>query len=209
MTPSILTKHCRKCGEIDRDMNSGRCLPCTRIKKAIHYIYNAEHIKATSAARYLSNPGKASIDMAAYRAANRNKLKGRAVLYHLNNREKINARSSAYRIDNLVKAAAYHVEWSANNPEIRRIHAQNRRARSSGGKLSKDLAATLFAKQNGLCYCCKQPLGDKTPHLDHWMPLALGGSNTDDNMRLLHQRCNNQKHAKHPVDFMQSLGHLF
>jgi 5-methylcytosine-specific restriction endonuclease McrA len=51
------------------------------------------------------------------------------------------------------------------------------------------------------------PLGDNY-HIDHIMPLALGGSNTDDNIQLLRQRCNNQKCAKHPVDFMQSRGFL-
>lgn len=55
--------------------------------------------------------------------------------------------------------------------------------------------------------CCGLPLGDNY-HIDHIMPLALGGSNTDDNIQLLRQRCNNQKCAKHPVDFMQSRGFL-
>lgn len=59
---------------------------------------------------------------------------------------------------------------------------------------------------DALCYCGK-PLGDAY-HLDHVMPLALGGSNTDDNMQLLRDRCNLQKHAKHPVDFMQERGFL-
>lgn len=40
------------------------------------------------------------------------------------------------------------------------------------------------------------------------MPLALGGANEDWNIQLLRQRCNNQKKAKHPVDFMQSKGYL-
>ena len=45
-------------------------------------------------------------------------------------------------------------------------------------------------------------------HLDHIMPLALGGSNTDDNIQLLRARCNLQKRAKHPVDFMRERGYL-
>jgi 5-methylcytosine-specific restriction endonuclease McrA len=52
-----------------------------------------------------------------------------------------------------------------------------------------------------------QPLGDNY-HLDHITPITLGGSNTDDNMQLLRQRCNNQKYNKHPIDFMQSRGFL-
>ena len=59
-----------------------------------------------------------------------------------------------------------------------------------------------------LCACgCGQPLGEKY-ELDHRMPIALGGENTDDNMQLLTRTCNRQKHAKHPVEFMKSRGFL-
>jgi 5-methylcytosine-specific restriction endonuclease McrA len=50
-------------------------------------------------------------------------------------------------------------------------------------------------------------LGDNY-HLDHIVPLAIGGTNTDDNIQLLRQKCNQQKSAKHPIDFMQSRGFL-
>ena len=73
--------------------------------------------------------------------------------------------------------------------------------------LSVGLSAKLFKLQKGKCPCCKQPLGDDY-HLDHKMPLALGGTNTDENMQLLRSICNLQKHAKHPVDFMQERGYL-
>lgn len=44
--------------------------------------------------------------------------------------------------------------------------------------------------------------------MDHIVPLALGGSNTDGNIQLLRATCNQQKHAKHPVVFMQERGFL-
>lgn len=108
------------------------------------------------------------------------------------------------------KANAKSAKWREANPEARRIYEHNRRARKleSGGKLSKGLAAKLFTLQRGKCACgCKQPLGSDY-HLDHIMPLALGGTNTDDNMQLLTSRCNMQKQALHPVDFMQQRGFL-
>lgn len=101
-------------------------------------------------------------------------------------------------------------KWRADHPEAVRTIRQNRRARklAAGGTLSTDIAERLLKLQRGKCACgCDQPLGDDY-HLDHRMPLALGGTNTDDNMQLLRKRCNLQKHAKHPVDFMQSRGFL-
>jgi 5-methylcytosine-specific restriction endonuclease McrA len=79
--------------------------------------------------------------------------------------------------------------------------------KETGGKLSSKLAARLFVLQKGKCACCLQPLGDDY-HIDHIMPLALGGTNTDDNIQLLRAKCNLQKNAKHPVDFMQQRGFL-
>lgn len=114
-----------------------------------------------------------------------------------------------WRAANPDKAKAAGCKYRANNPESHRIARQNRRARklNDGGRLSRGLSQKLFKLQNGKCPCCNKPLGNDY-HMDHIMPLALGGSNTDGNMQLLRQRCNNQKHAKHPIDFMQSRGFL-
>jgi len=73
---------------------------------------------------------------------------------------------------------------------------------------SPNLSEKLFVLQKGICACgCQQPLG-RDYHLDHRMPLALGGTNTDDNVQLLTKLCNLQKGKKHPIDFMQSRGFL-
>ena len=92
---------------------------------------------------------------------------------------------------------------------FKRINEHNRRAkkRDDGGKLSVGLTEKLFKLQGGKCACCRKSLG-KDYHLDHIMPIALGGVNEDWNMQLLTQFCNLQKHAAHPVDFMQSRGLL-
>lgn len=90
------------------------------------------------------------------------------------------------------------------------INAHNRRARIKevGGTLSKDIFDKLFKLQKGKCACCKVDLKNVTPHIDHVHPIALGGKNSDSNVQLLCQPCNNQKSAKHPIDFMQSKGFL-
>ena len=70
-----------------------------------------------------------------------------------------------------------------------------------------DIVEKLLKLQKGKCPCCSLPLGDDF-HLDHKMPLALGGDHVDDNMQLLKARCNMQKRASNPIDFMQSRGFL-
>ena len=115
-----------------------------------------------------------------------------------------------WRAANLVRRRSTSTAWQKANPEKYRInnHNYDARKRENGGRLSQGLAEKLFKLQRGKCACgCKQPLGDDY-HLDHRMPLALGGMNSDDNMQLLRRLCNQQKSAKHPIDFMQQRGFL-
>lgn len=116
---------------------------------------------------------------------------------------------AAWRMANPDRSRAIDAAWRAANPDKVRIKARNRRAkkRAAGGTLSMGLTKRLFKLQRGKCACCGEPLG-ASYHLDHIMPLALGGSNTDDNIQLLRAKCNLQKSAKHPVDFMQERGLL-
>lgn len=120
-----------------------------------------------------------------------------------------NAATALYDLKNRDKANQRNKKWRDKNPGVFLIHTANRRAKklANGGLLSKGIRNRLFNLQKGKCVCCGEPLGSDY-HMDHIMPLALGGVNEDWNMQLLKQQCNNQKKAKHPVEFMQSRGFL-
>lgn len=135
--------------------------------------------------------------------------KASAARWRESNPEKHAAANSRWYKANQKKVNAWNARWKKAHPEKVRTHNQNRRAkkREAGGTLSPNLAEKLFKLQRGKCACCGLPLGDDY-HLDHIVPLALGGSNTDDNIQLLRATCNLQKQDKHPVDFMQSKGLL-
>lgn len=174
-----MTRFCPKC-QVETERNKkGDCKPCQKMYKAAWYAANRDRLNAKTANWKLANPEKVKALKATYQAANP---------------EKVNAQIKA---------------WRKANPEAMRIICQNYRSRKriNGGILSKNLSEKLFKLQKGKCPCCNQPLGDNY-HLDHIVPIALGGSNTDDNIQLLRGTCNHQKHAKHPIDFMQSKGFL-
>ena len=96
------------------------------------------------------------------------------------------------------------------HPDAAKRNCQNRRARLAGlmGSVSAGIEASLAKKQRGLCACCRAKLLGSTSHLDHVMPLALGGKHEDENLQLLCATCNLSKGAKHPIAFMQSKGRL-
>lgn len=193
-------KCCGKCGETkpsnefsrgakERDGLQHSCKRCN----AAYRVENKERIAERKAAYHIANRDRCNTLAAEWRAANPEKSKAAIAKWYRANRE---------------KCVAAATKWQKDNPEACRIRGHNRRSREAGGKLSKDLAERLYRLQRGKCACgCNQSLGDKY-HLDHVMPLALGGSNTDGNIQLLRRVCNLQKHAKHPIDFMQSRGFL-
>jgi hypothetical protein len=190
---SIEIRPCVKCGGTERYAR-GDCKACVKVASAAWQAANPDKVKASKRKYAAANREKGAIASAAWSSANRDRRRATNRDWAAANRERQRAHSRT---------------WASNNKEARRINEQNRRGRKAevGGKISKDLPAKLFALQKGRCACCKAPLGDDY-HLDHIMPLALGGSNTDDNMQLLRPVCNMQKHAMHPVDFMQRRGLL-
>lgn len=147
--------------------------------------------------------------MEKWRKANHEKELEYGAAYRAANREQCRSSCAEWRAANRDKSRAYNLIWAMSNRDKRLTHHANRRARkrAAGGTLSPDLTAKLINLQKGKCACCGRPLGNDF-HLDHIMPLALGGTNTDDNIQLLTATCNHQKHAKHPVDFMQQRGFL-
>lgn len=221
---STVIRFCNKCQCDTERYNDGHCKPCAR-KQAAKWgeankqkkkentanwcLNNAAYLKEYKAKDYLQNSERYRDLSAKYYAEHQESAKAYAREKRLQNQDAAIARAKEWRQKNPEKSSASTKRWQAENASIVSIHKSNRRAkkRLSVGVLSTGLKDKLFTIQRGKCACCGLPLGSNY-HLDHIMPLALGGPNTDDNIQLLRQRCNNQKHTKHPVDFMQERGFL-
>ena len=197
----------------DRSKSDGlraKCKTCDREAVRAWGLANQDRLRETKKKYYAANAEALNIKNAAWAAKNRDKTSAYKASWRKANPEKNRKIEVEWNKSNPDKRRKITAKWSAANPEARRINAHNRRARKleAGGKLSAGLAAKLLKLQRGKCACgCEQSLGADY-HLDHRMPLALGGSNTDDNIQLLRPECNLQKSAKHPIDFMQQRGFL-
>ena len=146
---------------------------------------------------------------AEYYQRNKEAICARQLSYYQQNLDKVKSAQRIYRWKNVESLRSYISTWRKENSALCNTYHQNRRARlrNVGGKLSAGLADKLYKLQRGRCACCGKRLGNNY-HLDHRMPLALGGSNEDSNIQLLTAKCNLQKQAKHPIVFMQSKGYL-
>ena len=89
-------------------------------------------------------------------------------------------------------------------------HGRNRRARILGTPEKHSTADIrwLWERQRGCCVLCLEPLPAKGFHIDHHEPLARGGSNDRNNLRLLHKRCNQSKSARDPIEYAREHGLL-
>lgn len=201
-------------------------------RMAAWYIKNREKVAARVKAQRSANPEKYRAMCADWKARNPEKVRAKSVAYYWENKDEVLKRAAKRRIANLdlfrsrcrewakanpEKKRASYAAWAAaniaqyraeNNAKIRTFQA-NRRAqkRKGGGRLSYGIVRKLFKLQKGLCACCGASLAAGY-HLDHIVPLKLGGEHADRNMQLLAPRCNLQKGAKPPEEFMRERGFL-
>jgi 5-methylcytosine-specific restriction endonuclease McrA len=213
-------KRCSKCGESKtleafskrHDTKDGlqpKCKACTKAYLSQHYAKNkaahaawmktwrkanAEALAASARAIYEANRELILAERAAYYEANAPKIRARVNAYAEANAELVKARGRAYVRNNPEKIAARNAKSHA-----RRIKAP--------GTYTADDVKALMALQRGLCVACHTNIRSRY-HVDHVVALARGGTNDRGNLQLLCPRCNLQKQAKHPIDFMQSKGFL-
>lgn len=174
-----------------------------------------------------ANPEILAEQRKAYRDRNKEKIKQSSIEYRLKNAERIRERQRqrylknkekiqqyfngrkeekreydrAYRMLNAANHAKKTAEWKRQNPDKLRAYRANRRARIVGGKITEAQVQELLEAQRYLCRYCGKDLRAHGYHLDHRMPLVLGGTNARENLQMLCPSCNVRKHAKHPEVF--------
>ena len=129
--------------------------------------------------------------------------------WYQENKEHACAANRKWASENVDLMRKYGREWASRNKEytLMQVHKRRAKKREVGGKLSVGLKEKLYKLQKGKCACCGANL-DGVFHMDHIVPLALGGANIDSNIQLLRPACNSSKNAKHPIEYMQSKGYL-
>lgn len=177
---------------------------------------NSEHERARNRARYAANPDRERNRQHAWRQANKdrvrkmgreNKKKWRSIYPE---RDRENYRR--WKASNQEHRDEYMREYNRNyvsTPTGRAArdagnHRRRVRETGNGGMFTaSDLAAIRAAQTDKkgrlICWRCGKPITGN-PHLDHWIPVAKGGSNSSGNLHYMHKACNLSKHAKHPYE---------
>jgi 5-methylcytosine-specific restriction endonuclease McrA len=158
---------------------------------------------------HLANRAKLLTNMRERYVANREDRLAYRRMYSLSNAEKESALNRQWHLNHREESRARARKWRQLNPEA--ISTQNRntkaRRKAAPGKHTADDIRRLFEVQRGICVGCSGVLirsGKGKMHVDHVMPLALGGSNWPENLQLLCPPCNLSKHAQHPTTWVAS-----
>lgn len=184
-----MTKTCVKCGQLFE----GRfCKACKKRYLQEYRKLNKEKVLAVEAAWRKANVEKDRATKQRWKDKNPDAGKK----YYITNKETIRKRVKDWYEVNKVRASEYKKEYYKKKPEVRANGKAKRRTRIGTDRLPYGTIPALFKAQNGLCACCGQPLVKY--HVDHIMPLALGGRNVPENVQLLLPKCNQIKSKKHP-----------
>lgn len=145
----------------------------------------------------------------AWAKANEEKVKASRKKYRILHKDSIRLSNAGYRKANVKKQSDYTAAWRKANPEASRAIVRNRRARmrSSCGKHDAHDIIGLVRIQGGKCAWCRRSV-IKQRHVDHIIPIALGGSNNRSNLQILCPPCNRSKGSLHPIEFAQREGRL-
>ena len=133
--------------------------------------------------------------------------------YNKKNQEKKQAYMSEYYQDNKEERQGYQAEYSKTEKGImvKRLAESRRRARikkTGYERFSYEDLRMFWLGQNILddrCYYCQKALPDGPEEIDHYIPIAKGGSHTPVNLRPSCSCCNRRKSSKDPIKFMQQL----
>jgi 5-methylcytosine-specific restriction endonuclease McrA len=193
---------CKRGHYSDRWTSTSMCCECLNQRNKEEYWKNP--ILAREKAKKKYKPEYHS----AYYKANKEKIDERNKQWLADNSDKKSEIDAEYRKREVEKVAAANSKWSRENPEKRMAIWRNRQARIAGcdGTHTADDVSKIYASQSGLCVYCDADLS-LGYHVDHIMPIALGGSNWPSNLQCLCPTCNIRKGAKHPDLWHDEIGY--
>lgn len=206
---NIITRKCTKCGKektieqfhlkkAGSDGRSTECKSCLTIrgrKWRLNHMeqsrgytrkYKAEnHEKVLEASRkyHEKNKDKRNAVIRKWQSANRDKMLEIGRRWYEKHQDSEREESRKYR--------AKHPEKTLQNNRTRRASVKN-----VGGVIAANEWSALKEKYGFMCLCCGRKEPEIKLHLDHVIPIKLGGKNVIENAQPLCQNCNSRKHIK-------------
>ncbi len=193
------------CGKkLRSDNKSGMCEKhAARVRARRWYLDNPEKVAAHREDKRRKNqvdPEKNRAYQRAYQAANREARYQKSRAYIKARPAQEAAYGKRWRSKNKEKVAATAAAWKEANPDRARAQyrkaAAVRRARERGAFVESVSPLVVLDRDAEICHICGWMVDPDDWHMDHVIPLALGGEHSYANVAVSHPRCNMVKGAK-------------
>jgi len=161
-----------------------------------------EEIREKARARYLAKREEILAYQERYYDEHRDDVLDRVKSYREANAESIRAQRKAFREanrDHLFEQRRRNRKPRPATPERRHqkaSHEAARRARKRAAYVEFVDRVTVYERDKGLCGICGQEVDRDDFHLDHIVPLSLGGAHSYANTQLAHPTCNQRKYNR-------------
>lgn len=127
------------------------------------------------------------------------------------NKERYLKISTDWNKDNPDKHYESNLKWRKKNPDkykaltIKHTIIKKDRKIKAGKIPETSEIRDLIIQSKKKCFWCDKKLKDKEINIDHFYPLAKGGSNHISNLVVSCGLCNRKKHAKLPEKFLEEI----
>lgn len=222
-------KRCSKCKELKpvqmfskkskaADGLQSRCKECIHEDSVRYYWANREKLQEKYRQRYKVNPDyfkrRAQLWAEAnpervreisrwqryrWRKTHGDQVRARDRAHYAANREKLRERARRWRAKHPEVVRAQNARWAAAYPDKRRDINARRRARKRKAQVEIFSRADIFERDSGHCHICGKKADSRNWHLDHLIPLSLGGQHTKRNVAVAHPSCNMRKYNTGPT----------
>lgn len=200
-------KSCEKFHVSKRSTKDGRCCECEKERQQGSYWSHPEKKRIHGQLDHYKNRDRNLARMQAYANDYKNEIAIRRGKHREENRDKLIADSKLWHSENKEHVSLYRQV----NAETYAAHARNRRARkrNAGGYHTHLDVLDILKRQNFRCVeCGKSVRKRESRHVDHVMPIALGGSNWPSNLQVLCAPCNLSKNDTDPIVWAKRKGRL-
>jgi len=149
-------------------------------------------------------------EMRGYYSTHAESVKNRVNLWISKNKDKHASYVQKWACENMERKKSNNSIWKKRRKDLVNASTQKRRATKKNqlGVVSNNIVVKMMRLQKFLCINCKIDLTQSGYHIDHIMPLSLGGIHADENLQLLCPTCNIKKHNKDPIAWANENGRL-
>lgn len=180
------------------------CLRCRRrIARKKYNIIHKEIVYKKNRDWFLANPERRKQYAIESRKNNPQKHRDNIKRFRDKNKELVYKRVKEWKDKNKEKVLYVSYKWKKRNPEKVRISELPGRLRRRGNtnreEIKEFMIETLMWRGGYYCERCGRELNfneKRILHIDHIIPLAVGGNGNKKNLQLLCQRCNLTKGIK-------------